>query len=74
MLFEAMEGWVEGAFFDLEQLVGGALDVQNDAVAMEAAALGEGLENEEIETALEVVFAHPAHPYVSWYGIVGLDD
>jgi hypothetical protein len=53
-----MEGGIDGAFFDLEKVIGGALDVEDDAVAMKLCALGEGFENEEVETALEIVSGH----------------
>jgi hypothetical protein len=52
----------------MEQLVAGALDVQHDTVAMEFASLGEGFEEQQIETALKVV---SCHPYPLPLGIVG---
>ena len=50
-----MESRIERAFFDGEQFVGRSLDVENDAIAMGFPYMGECFEDEEIETALEIV-------------------
>ena len=55
---QAVERGVEGALFDAEQLVGDALDVEDDAVAVEGGVVGEGLEDEELKRSLEVIFSH----------------
>src|ERR1700758_5344891 len=53
-----MEGWVERAFFYAEQVVGCALDVKDDSVAVQCAVVGQRLEDEEIECSLKIVFRH----------------
>jgi hypothetical protein len=53
-----VESGIERAFFDREEFVGGFLDVEDDAVAVGFADVGESLEDEEIETALEIVARH----------------
>jgi hypothetical protein len=58
VLLHAVERGVERAFFDAEELTGDALYVEDDAVAVEGGVLREGLEDEELECALEVVFSH----------------
>ena len=52
--FESMEGGVERAFFDLEQLLGGLVDPLGDRVAVKRAA-GEGFEDEHLQGALDEV-------------------
>jgi hypothetical protein len=47
-----MQGRIEGAFFDAEEIVRGFLNVESDAEAVVGTA-GEGLENEEVEGTLE---------------------
>ena len=56
VLFHAVQSGVERALFDAEQIVGGALDVLDDAVAVKGAVVGESLEDEEVEGSLEVGF------------------
>jgi hypothetical protein len=58
-LFDAVEGGIEGAFFDAEELVADTLDAGGDAVAVHGFVL-EDFEDEEIEGALEDVvgFGH----------------
>lgn len=53
-LEKALESGVEGAFFDLQQVVGGALDVLDEGVTVERLAL-EGAENHHFEGAGEQV-------------------
>jgi hypothetical protein len=57
-----VESGIEGALFDGEEFVGCFLDVENDAVAVGFANMGKSFENEEIETALEVVACHVSSP------------
>jgi hypothetical protein len=57
-----MECGVEGAFFNAEEVVGGALDVEDYAVSVELADLGESFEDEEIQCSLKVVFSHSSIP------------
>ena len=52
--FEAMESGVEGAVFDLQKAVGGGVHVGDDAEAMLGRVI-ESLEDEEFETAVEVI-------------------
>ena len=54
VLFHAVEGGVEGTFFDAEDVFGNLLDVKSDAVAVHGRA-SEGLEDQEGEGALEKV-------------------
>jgi hypothetical protein len=54
LLLHAVESGVKGAFFDVEEFGAGLLDERGDAVAV-AGGLGEGLEDEEGEGALESV-------------------
>jgi len=51
---KALESGVKGAFFDLQQVVGGALDVLDEGVAVEGLAF-EGTENHHLEGAGEEV-------------------
>jgi hypothetical protein len=60
--FEAVEGGVEGAGFDLEDVLGGLFDVLGDGVSV-GGAEEEGAEDEEVERALEEVEAR-GHGYV----------
>jgi hypothetical protein len=53
-----MESGIQRAFFDGEELVGGFLDVEDDAVAVGFADVRESFQDEEVETALEVVARH----------------
>ena len=53
-LEKALKGGVEGAFFDLKQVVGGALDVPDEGVAVEGLAF-EGAENHHLQGAGEEV-------------------
>ena len=53
-LEKALEGGVERAFFDLQQIVGGALDVLDEGVAVEWLAF-EGAENHHFEGTGEEV-------------------
>jgi hypothetical protein len=48
VLLHAMEGGIEGTFFDAEDVVGDALDVQGDSPAMHGLAL-QALQDEESE-------------------------
>ncbi len=52
--FEAMEGGVEGAGFDLEDVLGGLLDVGGDGVTV-GGSEAEGTQDEEVERTLEEV-------------------
>lgn len=57
-LFHAMEGGVEGAFLDAEE-IGDGLDVGGDAITVEGAAAIEDLQDQEGECALErIEFCH----------------
>jgi hypothetical protein len=47
-----MEGGIEGAFFHGENFVGTPLDALDDGVTVKRAGV-EGLENEEVQGALE---------------------
>jgi hypothetical protein len=47
-----MESRVEGALFDVEKVVGGALNVEDDAVSMKLAHLSESFEDEKVECSL----------------------
>jgi hypothetical protein len=51
---QALESGVEGAFFDLKQIVRGALDVLNQGIAVERLAL-ERAENHDLEGAGEEI-------------------
>jgi hypothetical protein len=53
-----MECGIERALFDDEEIVGDSTDMHDDAVSVHGAKLGERLEYEEIERALEIVFCH----------------
>ena len=57
-LLHAMEGWIERAFLDAEEVVGGALNVEDNPVAVKGAILIERLEDEKVERSLKVVFRH----------------
>jgi len=52
--FEAMEGWIERALLDLEDLLGDLANAVGDAIAMDRAE-GDDLEDEHVEGALEEV-------------------
>jgi len=54
--FEAVEGGIERAGFDLEELFGSALDMSGDGVTVRR-AVDEGAENQDVERALEEVDA-----------------
>jgi hypothetical protein len=41
------------------------LDMENDAVAVQRAYLGQGFENQEIQTPLKVIPCHALYPYTS---------
>jgi hypothetical protein len=56
-----VQGGIEGAFLHLEQVIGGTLNVLHDAVTVQAAALGEGFENQKIETSLQIIFRQDVH-------------
>src|SRR5580698_8523950 len=43
-LLHSVKGWIEGALFDAEEIVRGALDVQDDAIAVKGAGLRKGFE------------------------------
>ena len=59
VFFQAMEGGVEGAFFDAEDVAGDFDDGGHDGVAVKRGAAGEDLEDEEVEGSLEgVLFGH----------------
>jgi len=62
VLFHTVKRGVKRAFFDAEHLVGGTLDVKDDAVTMEWTGLREGFESEEIEGSLKIVFSHRLTP------------
>jgi hypothetical protein len=47
-----VERGIEGALFDAEQLARDALDVEDDAVAVEGEVLSESLEDEQLECAV----------------------
>ena len=69
-LFHAMEGRIEGTFFDAQQLLGCALNVEDDAVAMQGAGLGKRFKNEQVQGSLEIVFGHGRmDPLRSWYDV-----
>ncbi len=53
-LLEAVEGGIEGAVLDVEVVLGGGTDPGGDGVAV-AGSPAQGLENEDIEGALEEV-------------------
>jgi len=59
LLFEAMEGGVEGALLDLEDVLGDLLDALGDGPAV-LGLESEGFEDEKVESALDEVvgFAH----------------
>jgi hypothetical protein len=50
-----MKGGVEGAFLDAKDIEGDVLDVEGDGVAMHGALVGEGVEDEQVDGALETV-------------------
>lgn len=54
LLEEALKSRVEGAFFDLEKVVGSALDVLDQGVAVERLPL-QGAENHHFEGAREEI-------------------
>ena len=56
----AMERGIEGAFFDLESLVGGVADPGGDGVSVSRSP-GQGLEDEEIEGPLKEVEIDGGH-------------
>jgi len=51
-----MQGGIERAFFDVQQFIGSALNVQHDAIPVQRPRVGESLEDEQIEISLEIVF------------------
>jgi len=53
-LEEPLESWVERAFFNLEKIIGSALDVLDEGVAVERMAL-ESAENHHFEGAREEI-------------------
>src|SRR5271170_266197 len=61
-LLHAVKSGVERAFFDLKQVFGGALDVEDDAVSMQFSSLSKRLENQQIETSLKIVPGHLQTP------------
>jgi hypothetical protein len=65
-----MEGGIERALFDAQEIFGGALDVEHDAVTVEIADAGESFEDEEIEGALEVILCQ----FVPLASLVWSDD
>ena len=69
-LLHAMKGGIERALFNAEKVFRGALDVEHDAVAVEVADAGEGLEDEEIERALKVILCQ----FVPLANLVWSDD
>jgi len=54
LVFEAVEGGVEGALLDFELAAGDLLDAEQDSVAVEGAE-GDGFEDEHVEGSLEEV-------------------
>src|SRR5579871_1946005 len=58
---------IQRAFFHLQQIFGGSLDMEHDSVSVQASALGKGFQDEKIETALEVVSGHPLPLYILGY-------
>jgi len=56
-----MESGIEGPLFNVQQLAGCLLDVENDSIAVHGIELREAFENEEIESSLKVVLSH-VHP------------
>ena len=65
VFLEAVEGGVEGPFFDEEVAVGDGLDPFGDGVAV-AGAPGECFEDEDIERASEEAAVAVEHGYPSW--------
>ena len=61
-LLHAVEGGVERALFDLESLVGGLADPGGDGVAVSRPPR-EGLEDQEVERALEEIEIDGRHAY-----------
>ena len=57
--FHAMEGRIEGAFFEPENVIRGFADGRHDRVAMQAGAAVQEFQDEEIEGALESI--RPGH-------------
>jgi len=57
-LFHAVEGGIQRAFFHAEKIIGRALDVEDDSVAVESTVLIKCFEDEKVESALEIVFGH----------------
>jgi hypothetical protein len=53
---------VEGTLFDGEEILGNSPNVHDDTVAMHRTQLGECVEDEKIERALEVVLSHELYP------------
>jgi hypothetical protein len=51
---EALQGGVEGAFFDLEQIVGGALDVLRESIAVKRLNF-QSAQNHHLESAGEKI-------------------
>src|SRR6185437_11043285 len=72
-LFHAMEGGVERAFFYLEPLIGRVANPRRDGVAVSGAP-GEGLEDEEVERALEEIEVGGAHGGCSPELLMGVTD
>jgi len=53
-----MKGGIERALFHSQKVIGRALDVEHDAVAVEIAVLVEGFQHQQIERSLKIVFGH----------------
>jgi len=61
---QALQGWIEGAFLDGKDVVGGVLDGEGDTVAVQGRA-GEGFEDEHVESAgHQVRFFWHGHEYI----------
>src|SRR5215831_200905 len=61
-LLDAMQRRVQRSFFHTEQTVRNALDVENDAIPVNRTGLGQGFQDQEIESSGKLVFlAHRAY-------------
>jgi hypothetical protein len=69
-LEEALESGIERAFFNLEKIVGGAFDVQDEGVTVKGLAL-EGAENHHFEgSGKEIAMFASLHGGCTWWRVV----
>src|SRR5689334_5968725 len=53
-----MQGGIKRALFHGQQFIRGSLDMQHDSIAVQLSHLGERLQNQKVESSLEIISCH----------------